>query len=561
MLDAPSYLLGKKAGGGGSNLQSKSVEITENGTTDIRPDTGYDGLSKVDVTVTGILDTSDADAVSSDIAISKTAYVNGNKVTGNVPIGSPLVATNYSSNNVGIYLDDLQIDTEQRNINQMFRSGDKISVYAPLSDVATTVGAVANKIKKDEVICGVTGTYEGGGGTTEAEEKDVNFYDYDGTRVYSYTKNEFLALTEMPENPTHSGLTSQGWNWSLADAKDYVTDYGFLNVGQLYVTSDNKTRLYVNLGEGRTSITVGFAINGTATINWGDNTSDTVIGSSITTVMRTSHTYSSDGEYVISIDSQENIYISGSYQVRSYLLYDINNETLSGNYFPKRIKKIELGGNVVLNGSAFEALQFETITIPNNSNLVANNAGDLFRNCSSVKCIIFGSQNNNIGSRTFYNCGAEHIIFPKNINMPNNCFQRCGLLKSFCTPYNKTNTNIELSQYLFDGCYKIEKIVINNKVNNYNNYCFSDCSNVTKLEFTAITSYIYNVAFRNMLSIKYFDFSKCTNIPTLADTGAFMNCPSDYQIIVPDDLYETWKTTGNWSNSAVVDHIVKASEV
>ena len=38
-------------GGGSANLQEKSVTITENGTTAINPDTGYDGMSKVNVTV------------------------------------------------------------------------------------------------------------------------------------------------------------------------------------------------------------------------------------------------------------------------------------------------------------------------------------------------------------------------------------------------------------------------------------------------------------------------------------------------------------------------------
>lgn len=38
-------------GGGSANLQEKSVTITDNGTTAINPDTGYDGMSKVNVTV------------------------------------------------------------------------------------------------------------------------------------------------------------------------------------------------------------------------------------------------------------------------------------------------------------------------------------------------------------------------------------------------------------------------------------------------------------------------------------------------------------------------------
>ena len=38
-------------GSGSANLQEKSITITENGTTPINPDTGYYGMSKVNVTV------------------------------------------------------------------------------------------------------------------------------------------------------------------------------------------------------------------------------------------------------------------------------------------------------------------------------------------------------------------------------------------------------------------------------------------------------------------------------------------------------------------------------
>lgn len=77
-------------------LQSKDITINQNGTTTVTADTGYDGLSDVDVTVSGILDTSDATATASDIAQNKTAYVNGVKLTGTAEEGY-IFSTDYST--------------------------------------------------------------------------------------------------------------------------------------------------------------------------------------------------------------------------------------------------------------------------------------------------------------------------------------------------------------------------------------------------------------------------------------------------------------------------------
>ena len=50
------------------------------------------------------------------------------------------------------------------------------------------------------------------GGSSEFHKPQVYFYDYDGTLLYTYTREEFLALSSLPANPDHSteGLTAQG---------------------------------------------------------------------------------------------------------------------------------------------------------------------------------------------------------------------------------------------------------------------------------------------------------------------------------------------------------------
>ena len=55
-------------------------------------------------------------------------------------------------------------------------------------------------------------------GTAASRDKvgHVYFIDYDGTVLHDYTETEAQALESLPANPTHAGLTSQGWNWTLA---------------------------------------------------------------------------------------------------------------------------------------------------------------------------------------------------------------------------------------------------------------------------------------------------------------------------------------------------------
>ena len=63
-----------------------------------------------------------------------------------------------------------------------------------------------------DILSYMTGKQSGGGnsGGGGMPHNDVNFFDYDGTIVASYSASDFLALTEMPSNPTHDGLVSQG---------------------------------------------------------------------------------------------------------------------------------------------------------------------------------------------------------------------------------------------------------------------------------------------------------------------------------------------------------------
>ena len=70
----------------------------------------------------------------------------------------------------------------------------------------------------------------------------------------------------------------------------------------MIVTDDGKTRIYIRLEQGRLAPYFGLAVNGTATIDWGDGSvASTVTGSSTSTLINTQHIYSAPGDYVITI--------------------------------------------------------------------------------------------------------------------------------------------------------------------------------------------------------------------------------------------------------------------
>ena len=78
-LDGMAVLIGSIESGG-SNLQTKAVTYTANGTDTITPDDGYDGLSSVDVTV----DVSGGGGGAKEPYIEETYDANGNLIDANL---------------------------------------------------------------------------------------------------------------------------------------------------------------------------------------------------------------------------------------------------------------------------------------------------------------------------------------------------------------------------------------------------------------------------------------------------------------------------------------------
>ena len=215
------------------------------------------------------------------------------------------------------------------------------------------------------------------GGSTPVGRSDVNFYDYDGTLLYAYTAAEAAELTEMPSNPSHTGLTAQGWNYTLAQMKTEVTAQGACDIGQMYVTDDGKTRLYCHFEEGRLHPYLGICVNGTVVVDWGDGSAtSTLTGTTLTTAKVADHVYASGGDYMITLTvSSGSALILGSSST-TYLLRKANNTTQNiHRVYSNALVKVQLGTDIGIGTYAFDSCySLASITIPSGVTSIGSNA-------------------------------------------------------------------------------------------------------------------------------------------------------------------------------------------
>ena len=324
----------------------------------------------------------------------------------------------------------------------------RVGDYTFTLDEVTAEGDLTNGTVKGRIASpdtGNVGTYklqlkdfqiEGGGGSSD--EAGVTFIDYDGTEVKRYSKDAFLALNEMPANPTHEGLISQGWNWTLEDAKKVASEpmAADLVIGQMYITDDGKTRLYVHLEQNNLIYGLSFHLNGTLNIDWGDGTPiGTVTGTSITDRSGIGHTYAQPGDYVIAIERERG----------EFSLYLDTQTVLLG------IKRAELGDVLGdLTGSFSGCTNLESATIP--SGVTSIGSGE-FNSCTNLKSITIPSGVTSIGSGAFGGCtNLESVAIHEGVtSIGSGAFSGCKNLKSITIPSSVTS----IGSNAFADCYSV----------------------------------------------------------------------------------------------------------
>ena len=350
--------------------------------------------------------------------------------------------------------DDIIPSTTQQTIvpSQGYEALERVTVApAPLESKTITPETVQRTYTPTAPNIGFSDvTVEAHEPPAPVEEKDVNFYDYDGSILYSYSKSEFLVLEEFPTAPTHDGLTFQEWNWSTLQAvKDYVTTYGVCDVGAIYTTDDGSTRFYITIKTNQrltVPLLFTFSSHGSVMVDWGDGTITTETGA-------TSHTYAPS--------SYPSSYIIKVTLINGTLTWGRNNASIFGSdsMYKNMATKAEIGFGL-LGAHAFDTCgSLRSIIVSNNASLINDSA---FHYCEGLKAIIIPRSTTNIPQYSFAECHSlTKIVLPNSIlRLSKNCFYGCAALKKIILP-NSIKTIDNFSLY---GLNSLLSIIIPNSV-------------------------------------------------------------------------------------------------
>lgn len=411
---------------------------------------------------------------------------------------------------------------------------------------------------------------------TIVEEKDVNFIDYDGTLLYSYTATEAQALTALPANPSHSGLTAKGWNWTLAEIKTQLTNVGGkVWVGQEYNVTDGKTEIEIVLDDPNyLSPYLSIAVNGTVVIDWGDSSSTTTVtGGSNTGLKNSQHTYASTGRYVIkiSVTSGKFTFYSDGTAYGTVIRYGISGGDLRNLTYSRAIRSIKMGTNCYLGDRCLSNCQAMTSFLISHD--TTSTGYSVFYYNYSLKCLVFPRGITTLQGYITYDAkGMEHISFPPTLTTIGSyfCINQFKL-ESITIPYSVTTINERMLQgcsqlrevrfpdgistlsYMLVSCKDVQQVKLPTNLTTLGNRCFFECYSIQSLTIPASVTTIGTEVFYDCYGMHEYHFLS-TVPPTLSNTNAFTNMPTGCVIYVPyssdHSILDAYKAAQNWSSYA-----------
>lgn len=353
-------------------------------------------------------------------------------------------------------------------------------------------------------------TAEGGGTTAPVSAKDVNFYDYDGQLLHSYTLTEAQALTELPPAPTpkREFLVFDGWNWTLDEVKAFGRK---VDVGATYTTIDGATRLVVSVPH-PTDLSVTLNFRGNATIDWGDGNTQSVTNG-LYARNAIAHTYPGTGRYTIKLAYTQGQLYSLADEVNSIPIVGDAEQKSNGKLVEFYLGAMPLPFVDKLLGYSY-GLELCTL------NSSANVDNNVFFNCYRLRFFVYPKNTKSTGGSAFYGCEslsgcALNAKMAGTVN--NNAFRFCRPLEKITIPDGVTG----VATYVFQNS-PLREVVIPKNVTTIGTGAFD----AVKLETLIL---------------------KPTTPPTLQAAGVFSGFRQDFAIFVPRGCLNAYQTATNWA--------------
>lgn len=399
----------------------------------------------------------------------------------------------------------------------------------------------------------ITGTLD----TATPKESDINFWDYDGTLLYSWTLAELAIKTELPPLPSHDGLICQGWNWTLQDIKDAGRE---LDIGALYITDDGKTRLYVDVD---TETWDDFVLNywqnprNATTVDWGDGTTPETVNKDSWIEHR--HVYAASGSYVITMSVKEGATIRLGNGSNSRMLI-ATGETDMGRC--AMLTKVEIGERMtrVTERAFLAAVRLKSVSVPSG---VLFEPWRMFEQAANI-CAVTAAFRSAI-NQTFYNCvNLRAIATPKGTTQTNNyaiAITGVRRVNFDMTAANQAQAiervNIKAVNGQvgdFSSCRSLLEVTIPADATTFVAAAFQGDNALRRVTCLGNIASIPAQVFQRCYPLRFVDLTHCTAVPTLANVNAFDQTHAQLEVRVPASLVDAWKAATNWSSLA--DHIV-----
>lgn len=423
------------------------------------------------------------------------------------------------------------------------------SLYAVADAIRAKGGTDAQLYFPDgfvSAIQAIDGGGGGGGGGEDPGKGSVHFIDYDGTLIKALSPDDVSMLSELPDRPSHDGLTAQDWNYTLSDIQAYVSTYpqAPLTIGQIYSTDDGSTRIYITIPEDTppNRMTFPLVLDGSgATIDWGDGEQTSA---SAWDRAAYEHAYMSPGDYVITITSGQ-IRFGGSMDESDPTSCIYGARDAEHRYNASRIRKIELGSNV--NGvSAFAfagCIGLQSITIPPNDGLL-DSAECAFEGCIALKSLTFPTNVSMIPYGICKGCTAlESVSISASVgNLCEGAFAGCTALSRVAIPPMVSSIDNDA----FAGCASLAWVTIPDGVSSIGDNALQGCEALGCVTIPGNVQSINSGAFADCYSIGAYHV-KATNPPTLNDPAA-LTVAQDCMIYIPLGTLSNYMYSSGWSD-------------